>query len=183
MAYGLAMPVLSGPAVACAQLLVIGGFAKVRRPGETVRALRLLRWPASSLLVRLLALSEVAIGFGVVVLGGRLWGLLMALSYLGFAAFGLVAMVREVPLSSCGCFGAADTPPTVSHLIVTVAACGVGVALVAHPLGPLFDGWRRQPLLDVPFVVFTGCCVWFAYAALAVLPRTAVAPGRRRGTT
>jgi hypothetical protein len=172
------MPALGGPAAACAVLLVFGGATKVHRPGDTVRALRALRMPASSLVVRLFALAEVAIGLSLIVAGGRLPALLMALSYLGFTCFVVVAMVRGGAVSSCGCFGTPDTPPTVTHVLVTLAATGVGAAAVVHPVRPLLDGLRHQPLLGVPFLVLTGCAVWFAFVALAVLPKTAAWSGR-----
>src|SRR5436305_626456 len=104
------MPALGGPAAACALLLAFGGAMKVARPLDTVRALRALRLPASSLAVRLLAFAEMAIGLSVVLAGGRLPALLMALSYLGFTAFVVTAMFRGGAVSSCGCFGTPDTP-------------------------------------------------------------------------
>jgi hypothetical protein len=36
----------------------------------------------------------------------------------------------------------------------------------------LLTALRDQPLAGIPFLFLTGCCVWFAYAALAILPRT-----------
>lgn len=159
---------------ACALLLVLGGAAKIGRPDNTVRAMRSLRLPANSTTVRLLAAAEVAIGLAAVVIGGRVAALLMALSYLGFACVVILAMGRGAALSSCGCFGTPDTPPTVTHLLVTLAASGVAAAAVARPVGPLVDGLGSQPLWGAPFVMLTACCVWFAYVALAVLPGTTV---------
>jgi hypothetical protein len=173
------MPALGGPAAACALLLAFGGATKVRRPGDTVRALRALRLPASSLAVRLGALAEVAIGLAVVLAGGRLPALLMALSYSAFTGFVVIAMVRGGAVSSCGCFGTPDTPPTVTHVLVTMAAAVIGAASVADPVRPVLEGLRHQPLAGVPFVVLTGCAVWFAYMALAVLPKTAAWSGGR----
>ena len=173
------MPTLGGPVGACALLLALGGATKVWRPDNTVRALRTLRVPAGSVSVRVLALAEMALGLAVVVLGGPLPALLMAVSYLGFTGFVVLAMVRKAPLSSCGCFGTPDTPPTVTHILVTLAAAGVSAVAVARPVDPLLAGLGSQPLAGVPFVVLTGCCVWLAYTALAVLPRTTSYIGRR----
>lgn len=170
---------------AFALLLVLGGASKVGRPDNTVRAIGELRVPgvpATARTVRLLALAEIAVGIAAVAYGGRLPALLLAISYAGFTAFVVMAMVKGGPLSSCGCFGTPDTPPTVAHVIVTLAAAGVGLAAVVKPVGPLLenlDHLGTGPAGGVAFVVLVGCCVWFAYAALAVLPKT-VAFNRRK---
>lgn len=174
------MNALSGPLYASAVLLVIGGASKVLRPGNTVHALRALRAPVGPLAVRLLAVTEMAIGVGALVGGGRLVWLLVGASYLGFACFVLFAMARGAALSSCGCFGGTDTAPTLTHVVVTVSASALAFATVfGPPPGPALDSLGDQPLLDLTFVLLTGCCVWFAYAAIAVLPRTAAFSRKR----
>ena len=106
--------------------------------------------------------------------GGRYAWLLVAAAYLGFAGFVVLAMSRGGAVSSCGCFGAPDTPPTLVHVLVTVAASAVALATaVGHPTGPLLGALADMPLGGLPFLLATGCCVWFAYAAVALLPRTA----------
>src|SRR5437868_3829483 len=81
--------------------------------------------------VRLLALAETGIAVAAVAGGGRLAWSLVGLSYLGFAGFVVVAMARGGPVSSCGCFGTPDTPATLGHVVVTVAASAVAWAAVA----------------------------------------------------
>ena len=154
-----------------ALLLVIGGASKLWRPANTVHALRTLRLPAAALLVRLLAVCEVVIGVAAILIGDRITALLLAASYLGFAGFVVLAMVRGGALSSCGCFGTPDTPPTVIHLVVTLAAAAVSLAAVARPVGHLVRRLPDQPLAGVPFIGLTIASVWFAYTVLAVLPR------------
>ncbi len=176
------MNVLAGPATAAAVLLVVGGASKVVRPGTTTKALEALRLPGRPAAVRLLAVAEIGIGVAAVAAGGRLAWSLVAASYLGFAGFVLLAMSRKGAAQSCGCFGAPGTPPTAAHVLVTLAASAVALATAfgSQP-GPLQDALADQPLMGLPFVVLTGCCVWFAYAAVAVLPRTSqyAARGRR----
>ena len=167
------MNALGGPAVASATLLAIGGMAKVLRPGNTVHALRGLRLPASPSGVRLLAVAEIGVAVGALAGGGRLAWLLVAGAYLGFACFVVLALWRGGAVSSCGCFGAPDTPPTAVHVLVTTAASAVALAAaLGDPPGPLPGALADLPLLGLPFLLVTGCCVWFAYAAVAVLPRT-----------
>ena len=75
-------------------------------------------------------------------------------------------------MSSCGCFGTPDTPPTVVHVLVTLSASAVAWATATgHPTGPLLDAVADMPLLGLPFLLVTACCVWFAHTAVAVLPR------------
>ncbi len=175
------MNALAGPAIAAAVLLVVGGASKVVRPGNTTNAIKALRLPGGPAVVRLLATAEMGIGVAAVAAGGQLAWLLVAASYLGFAGFVLLAMSREGPASSCGCFGAPGTLPTTAHVLITLAASAIAFATAFGPArGPLLDTLRDQPLLGLPFVVLTGCCVWFAYAALAVLPRAAAYTARGR---
>lgn len=164
---------LGGPALGSAILLAIGGTSKVLRPANTVHALRGLRLPAAPSGVRLLAVAEIGVAVGALAGGGRPAWLLVAGAYLGFACFVVLAMRRGGAVSSCGCFGAPDTPPTLVHVGVTIAASAVAFATaVGHPPGPLPDALADMPLHGLPFLLVTGCCVWFAYAAVTVLPRT-----------
>ena len=174
------MAVLAGPFLVTTVLLAAGGALKVVRPSTTAGALRQLGIPASPGVVRVGAAAELAIATAAMPDAGRPFAALVAASYLGFAAFVLVALRRQVPLSSCGCFGATDTPPTVTHLVVNLAAAAVagavalgladggGLATVAELDGSL--------LVRAAFVVSTLTATWFAYAALTRLPR--LAPSR-----
>jgi hypothetical protein len=165
---------LGGPALASAILLAIGGTSKLLRPANTANALRGLRLPAAPFGVRLLAVAEIGVAVGALAHGGRSAWLLVAAAYLGFAGFVVLALSRGGAVSSCGCFGAPDTPPTPVHVLVTIAASALGFATAfGHPTGPLLDALADMPALGLPFVVATACCVWFAYAAVAVLPKTA----------
>lgn len=168
------MNALAGPAYASAMLLAIGGTSKIFRPANASHALRGLRLPAAPFGVRLLAVAELGVAVGALADGGRHAWLLVAGAYLGFACFVVLAMSRGGSVSSCGCFGAPDTPPTLVHVLVTSSAFALAFATaVGHPTGPLSDALADMPLLGLPFLLATGCCVWFAYAAVAVLPKTA----------
>lgn len=166
------MNALGGPAVASAILLAIGGASKLLRPANTSHALRGLGLPAANSGVRLLAGAELGVATGALTVGGRLAWLLVAGAYLGFAGFVVLARARGGAVSSCGCFGTPDTPPTLVHVLVTTAASAVAFATAGHPPGPVLDAVADMPLLGLPFLLVTGCCVWFAYAAVTVLPKT-----------
>lgn len=129
--------------------------------------------------------AEVLIALVALTTGGWLAPVLVAGSYTGFAAFVALARARGGVLSSCGCFGKADTPPTRTHLAVTVGAAAIAFAVALDPIGPLRGVLAGAPMSGLPFLGLTAVCVWFAYLALAVLPRAggravAVAAGARR---
>lgn len=167
------MNATGGPAVASAMLLAIGGTSKLLRPANTSHALRGLGLPAAPLGVRLLAVAEIGVAVAALAGGGRTAWLMVAVTYLGLASFVVFARWRGGAVSSCGCFGTPDTPPTMVHVLVTISASALALATAAgHPTGPLLDALSGMPLLGLPFLFLTGCCVWFAYAAVAVLPRT-----------
>jgi hypothetical protein len=107
--------------------------------------------------------------------------LLLALAYLGFGGFVLIALRAGSPLASCGCFGRPDTPPTRVHLVVVLAAAlaaaGAAVTGSASLGDVLASSWGGLPLLAV---VAVG--TWLAWAALSLLPQllAAARPRRRR---
>ena len=172
-----AAPVWAGPYLAAALLLVAAGLAKVRRPADTAIALRRAGLRVPDGLVRAGAGAEVAAGCWAFT-SGRLAAGAVALSYLGFAGFVALALRRGSPVSSCGCFGSgdkADSPPTVSHVVLNLAAAATSgwAALHAHP--GVVTVLRHQPLAGVPLVLLTGAGGYLAYLVMAALPRTLAA--------
>jgi hypothetical protein len=130
--------------------------------------------PVSPAVVRAGALAELAIAAGALVGGGRPLAALVAASYAGFAGFVMAALRRGVPLASCGCFGADDTPPTGVHLVLNVAAAVVAgaVAVTGAGAGGLTEVTNLEGLLlRAAFLASTAATVWLAYVALAVLPK------------
>lgn len=165
---------LAGPYLVAIVLLGAGGALKVVRPAFTARAMRDMGLPVSPTVVRAGALVELAVAAGALVGGGRPLAALVAASYAGFALFVLAALRRGVPLSSCGCFGADDTPPTATHLVLNLAAAVVAgaVAVSGSGAGGLIEITTLEGslLLHVAFLASTAASVWLAYVALAVLP-------------
>ena len=169
------MAALAGPFIVTTALLGAGGALKVVRPADTAGALKQMGLPASPAVVRVGAAAELAIATAAVVDGSRPFAALVAVSYLAFAAFVAVALRRNVPLSSCGCFGAQETPPTAVHLALNLAAAATagGVALGLADGGGLaaITAMDSSLLLRGAFVVSTVAATWFAYVALTLLPR------------
>ena len=130
--------------------------------------------PASGLLVRLLALAEVALGVAAVAAPGRATAALVAVAYAGFTGFVALAGRRGGVLASCGCFGRPDTPPTRAHLVLTGGATATGAALAVSPPGT--GAWSAAaPASTAALAGFAALLGALAYLVLAVLPTTTAA--------
>lgn len=75
--------------------------------------------------VRAAAALELALGAVALAVSSTLVAAAVALSYAVFAGVTTVALVRRVPIDTCGCLGRIETPPSWRHLLVlAVAGCG-----------------------------------------------------------
>ena len=173
------MDALAGPYLASAALLVAAGGAKLIDPLSLMRALRSVGLPAPQLLVRIAAAAELALGLLAIATGSGLAAVGVALSYTAFSVFVLVAMRRGGVLASCGCFGKADTPPTATHVVLTIALALVAVVVAVRPLGPLPDLLGAQPAAGAPLLVAIAAVAVTGYLVLALLPGLS-APSRTR---
>ena len=159
--------VLAGPFAAAAVLLVVAGVLKARRPRDTARALTLLGLPVRDWTVRLIGAAEVALGAAALTVDAWPVAALVAAAYAAFAGVVALALVRGGPLSSCGCFGRPDTPPTRLHLALNV----VGAAVAATAPAPLSAVVADDATRSVPFVGLVALTAWFTYLAIAKLPQ------------
>jgi hypothetical protein len=171
------VPALTGPALVAAALLALAGAQKVLDPTMTVGALRALRLPSSPLLVRVGAGAELALGVAAIAVGGAALWLLVAASYIAFAAFVLAALRQGTMIGSCGCFGREETPPHWSHV-----ALNLGLAAVAAAAGGTLDGAPLEALTDHPVqgavvASLAALGLYLLYALYVELPRT-LAAGR-----
>lgn len=165
-----AVPPLSGPFLAISVLLAVAGVMKLYRPRFTAGALRGVGIPANETAVRLLGAAELAVGTWAVVTGGPAGAAAVGVFYVGFAVFVVVALRSGSPISSCGCFGSDDTPPSIGHLVLDVMASLVAFWVALNPLGP-WVGMTGEPLSAiVPFLLFAGATVYLLYAIVNVLP-------------
>jgi hypothetical protein len=150
---------LQGPVHAAAVLLVVAGAQKVLDPLPLVRATRSVGLRVPRTAVRCAATVELAVGLAALLDGSRLSALAVAVSYAAFTGFVLLARARGGVLASCGCFGTADTPPTVLHAVVTG---GLAAAAATGAPGPV--------PLGAAALVTTAAVAVTVYAVLAVLP-------------
>ncbi len=119
---------------ALALLLLVAAAAKLGDPTSASVALRQVGLPGGTLVVRLLALVEVAVAGAVLLVGGFVPAAALGLLHLGFAGF--IAQLRRAAgaKASCGCFGAAEAPVDRLHVVVNVVAAGAVAAALAFPL-------------------------------------------------
>ncbi len=164
------MPVLTGPALVAAALLVVAGAAKVADPANTVGALRALRLPSSPVLVRCGAAVEAAIGAAAILVGGAVLWALVAASYAAFAAFVVAALRAGTMIGSCGCFGHEDTPPHPVHVVLDLVLAGVAAAAAVQGLVPA-EAIADEPGQGVVVVALAGLALYLVYAAFVDLPR------------
>ncbi|HEY7564228.1 MAG TPA: MauE/DoxX family redox-associated membrane protein [Acidimicrobiia bacterium] len=151
-------------------LLLVSGGNKLFDPGPTAGALRAAGLPGPRRGVQALALTEVVVGAGALAFSGTWFGWGVAILYVGFLGFVVNALIRRLPIGSCGCFGKSDTPPSVGHLLVNLAAAVTGVIAALEPARPLPDVMLEQPAWGLPYLVFVGIGVYLLYLLLSQLP-------------
>jgi hypothetical protein len=173
---------VAGPFMIAAVLVALAGALKAVSPRDTANALRGVGLPAAPWMVRAGGACEVGVGAYAIVAGDRLGAALVAMSYLAFAGFVAVAIAREAPISTCGCFGKADTPPSVVHLGFDLAAAAVALAVVVDPTAAIGDVLADQPLAGVPYLLLVATGTYLAFLALTVLPRNLALVREARST-
>jgi hypothetical protein len=172
---------LIGLYLVAAALLVASGAAKAVRPDDTARALRDLMPTGArahvtrrrlSITIRTGAVVEAALGLLAILFPRPVTAGFVATSYALFCGVVLYARWRGGALSSCGCFGRADTPATMLHAVVDLVFAGacLTVALGAPSGGSLVGLLGHQPAAGVPLVFVSAVGLYLAYLALAVLP-------------
>lgn len=164
------MPAHSGPVLALLALLALAGAQKIADPEATVGALKAAGLPGTRTVVMALGAFELSTGVAGIVIGGRILPFVASGLYAGFALFVINALVRKLPIRSCGCLGASETPPSVIHVVVNVAAAGTLLLAVMSPV----DVISQMPSLGVgdglAFLLFTGGVVYLLNGTLTVLP-------------
>jgi hypothetical protein len=151
-------------------LLVVSGIAKLVDPAPTVGALRAARLPHRSWQARGIGLTEIVVAVTAIVFGGiAVAG--VALMYLAFTVFVVVALHLDLPLSSCGCFGKSDTPPTWLHAGYNASAALAAAVVAAGGFSGLDTvagfGWFES----AAYAGMVGLGVFASYLLLSELPQ------------
>ena len=160
------VPAVTAPYLAAVALLGLAGVSKLARPNDTARALQLAGIPATRTWVRTGAAGEVAVAAAALAAPGAVTGALVAACYAAFTAFVAVALMRHWPMSSCGCFGKPDTPPTRSHAALNAVATVCALWWAASAPSNLIRTLARQNwhgsalILEAAVVALLAFVVW-----------------------
>lgn len=160
-------------------LLVVTGVFKVLRPQPTAKVLGAIGITRSSVwLSRVLGSVEVIAGVLGLASPRGPGGTIVAALYLAFAIFLVFLVVFRPALSSCGCTGRRDTPPSLLHAGFDLAASGIAfVAATSH--GPTLGGFVGSfRVYGVLSLVVAGMLGYGLYATIAYLPPALRAPVR-----
>ena len=114
-------------------LLAVAGATKVLDPFPTHRALRAAGWPNRPVLVRVLAVAELAVAAAAVLIEHAAVAFVVAGLYAGFTVFVVVALARGLVISSCGCFGSHDTAPSPRHVAINASAAAAALLVGFEP--------------------------------------------------
>ncbi len=173
--------ILFAPYAAGCALLVVAGVPKALAPAPLARALSSVGFPlVISRSARGVAVTEVAVGVAGILAFSSLSVALVGGAYVLFTAFVVVALARGGVLSSCGCFGKADTPPTLAHVALTAGVALTALAVAARP--DLGVPPRLDPTAGPAAAALAALFAFLAWQVLAVLPTlTPVAVRSARG--
>lgn len=172
-----------GPVQLAAALLLAGaGAAKLRAPDQAAAMLRAawrtrLRADAAQVLVRIGGTVEIAVGASVAASGSRVAAALLGCCYLAFLVTAWT-LLRRGHRSSCGCFGATESPVGVGHLVVNVVAVGIAIAAAVRPPGPVGGLFDDDVLTGVVGVGQAVLLAYLAFLSITALP--ALVAARRR---
>ena len=116
-------------------LLVFAGIAKLLYPRPAADLMGAFGFPAGAWFARLAGGTELALGVIVLSAGGPWPAMAAAGVYFLFALVALVALSRG--LSSCGCFGQVDSPPSAIHVIGNLFFATVSTLVAGADGSPL----------------------------------------------
>ncbi len=137
-----------------AALLVLSGGTKLRDPEPTRGALRAARLPSSRGAVIGLAGTEIAVGALAIGLPWPLAAAGLGAVYLSFAGFVTFALLRHLPIQSCGCFGSSDTPPGWLHVVLNLSAVATAAVVAVRGGADLLGLLDSQPAAGLPYLAF-----------------------------
>jgi len=161
---------LVGPVHAVALLLVAAAVAKLRDPASATRALADAKLPTGALVVRAVSVVEMLVGAAVLLVGGVVPAVALALLHLAFAAF--IVRVRRAAgaRASCGCFGGDDAPAGRLHVVVNLVAAGAVAASLAGSLPSVPSVLADRLVLALPYAATVAGGAWAIGLCLTSLP-------------
>lgn len=146
----------------------LAGLAKTLRPASGVATVSRLGLPAPEFVSRASSAVEIVVGVSAALWGGRIWAWVLAGC---FASFAVVTMWlrSRFPDEDCGCFGVAETRPTLAHAGVNAAvAVLLAAGAVVDPAGVF--GTPIPAFYAALFAVLGGCAVAVLWAVVTIRP-------------
>lgn len=168
------------PYFSAAVFLGVAGLEKLYKPTFAREMLRAIRLPDTNSVIRTFGFVELAVAILAVVGMLRGYPLMIAglcVAYLLFSVVVLRLLRMGVPVRSCGCLGALDTPPSYLHVAFNATCATVAGASATGRASPIHLDVYAWPIVAVAVVV----TVYLARALLAYLP--VVWPMRNVSTT
>ena len=168
---------LAVPFFAAAVVLALSGLTKLRQPGSLVRMLASMGVRVGPAAVRTLSVVEFALGAVCLAAPTRIAAVGLGSLYAAFAGFLGWLLVRRIEVSSCGCSGERDVPPSWIHVGLNLAAAAAGLGSAAT--GPAFPGVAgaaaRLPVAGTGFIIGIVAVAGLATLCAAHLPTVLVA--------
>jgi hypothetical protein len=158
-------------------LLAAAGALKAVSPAQTAGAVRLVvgREPGAWL-VRIGGALEVVLGVASAATGARWLAMLVALSYAAFTLFVTSALMRRLPVGSCGCFGKLETPASWIHVVVDALAAATALVIAIGGGATVSEVFADQPAHGIPLGLTIGAGLVLVSVALTTLPRLLALP-------
>jgi hypothetical protein len=161
------------PFFTAALVLAWSGAAKLRRPGQLVRALGTAGLPARPGAVRLIASAELGLGTLGLIRPTAAVAAAVGLAYLGFAGFLSFLLVAKPAIATCGCAGDRQVPPSWLHVALDAiaVASAFGFAAMSGGSDGIVGIAAPLPLSGVTFLVGVGLLGYLASLCAAYLPQ------------
>jgi hypothetical protein len=154
-----------------AGLLAWSGVTKVLRPDAASAALTAARLPGGRSVGRTLGLFEAGLGLWCLAAPAPAGAALLATAYLAFAGFVVLLLRSRTPVSSCGCLGGEEAPPSVGHVAVDLTMAAFGFAAAVAPRFPgLVSFVVHLRISGAVYVIGLVAAVYLASVVTAALP-------------
>jgi hypothetical protein len=155
-----------------ALLLAAAGAQKLADPAAAGAALQMAKLPSDARVVRLLGSYEVMLAGAVLLVGGALPALALAVTYAAFAGFAARQSRRG---EGCGCFGEPETPTTAVHVTLNVVAAVTAAAAAWSPTGALPAALGSESVSLVTVLVLLVTATGLLRLMLTALPELTAA--------
>ena len=152
---------------AAAVLLLLAGLAKLVRPQPATELLETLGFPARTPMALAIGATEIGVGAGALAVGGAGFAVATGALYIGFGLVVIRALM--VGAESCGCFGRADAPPSLIHVVGNTAFAAISFWAASADKSAV-DVMNSQPAAGLPFVLVIGVLAGLALVAFTALP-------------